>query len=241
MARSDVRTVLGVALLLAPVALLDMACSRPPEQQMLNQFFRAARSRDNTTAALMSAVPLDPRTQGAVESFDIVSVTPEQRAPLDLQTFVDAAETARATEAEFQRQKKVYSDANLKTIEEILKLERDPDAKLTKEQAAVKPVWDQWRADTAMHVKNLSTARAALAAATAPVETSLDQPGQPAFDIGTFQGDRVTKDVSITARFRSPDGQTSEKNLVVTMARIVGTQAGTQREGKWIITRIAGL
>ena len=241
MARSDVRTVLGVALLLAPVALLDMACSRPPEQQMLNQFFRAARSRDNTTAALMSAVPLDPRNQGSVEDFEIVSVGPEQRAPLGLQSFVDAAESARATEAEFQRKKREYSDANLKTIEEILKLEGDPNAKFTREQAAVKPVWDQWRADTAMHVKNLSMADAALAAATAPIEASLDQPGQPAFDIKTFQGDMVTKDVAIKAQFKSPEGQMSEKDLVVTMSRVVGTQAGVQREGKWIITKIAGL
>ena len=58
-----VRAALKVSLLLLPVVLLEIACSRPPEQQMLNQFFRAARNRDNTTAALMSTVSLDPRTQ----------------------------------------------------------------------------------------------------------------------------------------------------------------------------------
>ena len=34
---------------------------------MLNQFFRAARARDNATLAMMSAVTFDPREQGAVE------------------------------------------------------------------------------------------------------------------------------------------------------------------------------
>jgi hypothetical protein len=33
----------------------------------------------------------------------------------------------------------------------------------------------------------------------------------------------------------------SEKDLVITMSRAVGTQAGTPREGKWIITKIDGI
>jgi hypothetical protein len=241
MVRSRVRSSLKAALLLLPIVALEVACSRPPEQQMLNQFFRAARGRDSATAAMMSAVTLDPRQQGAVEDFTITAVGAEQRVPLDLKSLLTAVEQARTAEAEFQRQKKTYSDANLKTIEEILKLEANPTAKLTPQQAAVKPVWDKWRADTAMFVKNLTTARAAVTAATGPVEASLTQPGQPKFDINTFQGEMVNKDVAIKAQFTSPEGQTAERDLVVTMSKAVGTQAGTPREGKWIITRIAGL
>jgi hypothetical protein len=229
------------ALLLLFVAALEVACSRPPEQQMLNQFFRAARGRDATTAAMMSSVTLDPRQHGSVEDFTITSVGPEQRTPLNLKALLDAVDQARTAEAEFQKQKKAYSDANLKTIEEILKLESNPSAKLTPQQAAVKPVWDKWRADTATFVKNLTTARAAVTAATGPVEASLTQPGQPKFDVNTFQGEMVNKDVAIKAQFKSPEGQTSEKDLVITMSKAVGTQAGTAREGKWIITKIAGL
>ena len=51
----------------------------------------------------------------------------------------------------------------------------------------------------------------------------------------------VSKDVAIKASFKSPEGQTSDKDLVVTLSRAVGTQAGASREGKWIITKIAGL
>ena len=36
-----VRAATRITLLLLPIALLEIACSRPPEQQMLNQFFRA--------------------------------------------------------------------------------------------------------------------------------------------------------------------------------------------------------
>jgi hypothetical protein len=236
-----VRAALKVSLLLLPVALLEIACSRPPEQQMLNQFFRAARNRDNTTAALMSTVSLDPRTDGSVEDFTITSVGPERREPLPHKALTEAAEKARQEEADFQRRKKEYSDANLKTIEEILKIENQPNVKFTPAQAKVKPEWDKWRAETAMYVKNLSAARAAATAATALPEASLSQPGQPKFDARTFEGEVVSKDVAIKAEVKSPEGQDAEKDLTVTLSKVVGTQAGAAREGKWIVTRIAGL
>jgi len=236
-----IRAATRFTLLLLPMVLVEVACSRPPEQQMLNQFFRAARNRDSTTAAMMSAVTLDPRTQGSIEGFSITSVGPEQRAPLPYKALIDAASRAREEEADFQRRKKEYSDANLKTIEEVLKLERDPNAKLTKQQAEVKAVWDKWRAETATYVKSLTAARAAVTAATGPAEASLDQPGQAKFDVNAFSGDMVSKDVAIKAEVKSPEGQSAEKDLVVTMAKVVGTQGGTARDGKWIITKIAGL
>jgi hypothetical protein len=151
-----VRGAVRFTILLLAVALLEIACSRPAEQQLLNQFFRAARNRDNTTAAMMSSVTVDPRTQGSIEGFSITSVGPEQRAPLPYKALMQTAEQARQAEAEFQRQKKAYSDANLKTIEEVLKLENNPAAKLTPQQAAVKTEWDKWRADTATFVKNMT-------------------------------------------------------------------------------------
>ena len=236
-----VRAATRITLLLLPIALLEVACSRPPEQQMLNQFFRAARTRDSTTAAMMSSVTLDPRAQGSIEGFSITSVGPEQRAPLPYKALIEASAKARQEEADFQRRKKEYSDANLKTIEEVLKLERDPNAKLTKQQAEVKAAWDKWREDTGTYVKTLTAARAAVTSATGPAEASLAQPGQAKFDVNTFEGDMVSKDVAIKAEVKSPEGQTAEKDLVVTMAKVVGTQAGTARDGKWIITRIAGL
>ena len=69
-----VRGAVRFTILLLAVALLEIACSRPAEQQLLNQFFRAARNRDSTTAAMMSSVTVDPRTQGSIEGFSIMSV-----------------------------------------------------------------------------------------------------------------------------------------------------------------------
>jgi hypothetical protein len=208
---------------------------------MLNQFFRAARNRDSTTASMMSTVSLDPRTQGSIEDFAVTSVGPERREPLPYKTLIEAAAKARAEEADFQRRKREYSNANLKTIEEILKIENQPNVKFTPAQAKVKPEWDKWRADTATYVKNLSAAQTAVTTATAIPEASLAQPGQPKFDVKSFDGEMVTKDVMIKADVRTPEGQNAEKDLVVTLSKVVGKQGDTVREGKWIITKIAGL
>ena len=93
--QSRLRAIVGVALVLAPLAILAAACSSaPPEQQLLNQFFRASRTRDNETLARMSAVEFDPREQGEVTGFDITNVGEERRSPLDFKALLTAQQAA---------------------------------------------------------------------------------------------------------------------------------------------------
>jgi hypothetical protein len=237
---SRFRATLSIALLLAPLAILAAACSRPEEQQFIAQFFRAARARDNTTLALMSAVPFTPREQGTVEEFEITQVTPEARKPLELKTLIEAERKATADRAEFTKKKLEYQNANLPAIEAVVKLERTPSAKMTPAQLKTKAEWDKWRADTTSYEKAYTSARSAVAAAAGPAEASLTQPGQAAFSPEQFQGELISKDVTVNAQVRSPDGQTAPKTLVITMQKATGTLNGQQREGRWIITRIQG-
>lgn len=240
MASRDVRATLMLALLLAPLAILAVACSRPEEQQFLAQFFRAARGRDNQTLAMMSAVEFDPREQGSVEDFEITQVGEERRTPLDFKSLVDAQRKATEADAEFRKRKIEYQNANLPALETIVKLERDPNAKMTPAQLKMKAEWDKWRADTTMHQKAIAAAKTAFANATGPAEASLTQPGQPPFDPEKFQGDLISKDVTVNAQVQTPDRQTTPKTLVITMQRVSGTMDGQPREGRWIITRIQG-
>jgi len=242
MRRSRSGSLVLAAVALAPMALLAAGCSRPPEQQLLTQFFRAAKARDNNTTSMMSSVKLDPREQGSVESFSITSIGAEQRAPLTFKPLLEAAAKAQADEAEFVKTKLAYQNANLPVIEQVLKLEGDPKAKLTPAQQAVKTEWDKWRAEIITHNKMVAAARSALLAATGPAEASLSQPGQPALDPKTFEGELVKKDVTITAKVRPPDGgAATDKTLVITFDRVSGTLAGAKREGRSVITRITGL
>src|SRR5512145_3265889 len=99
---------LAAAVLFVPVTLLVISCSRPPEQRFLTQFFRAARGRDNTTVGRMSAVEMDPRTQGSVEDFSLTSVGDEQRTPLTFKPLFEAEAKAREEEQAFLKTKIEY-------------------------------------------------------------------------------------------------------------------------------------
>lgn len=229
---------LSAALLLVPATMMVVGCSRPPEQQFLNQYFRAAKARDNTTVGRMAAVVIDPRTQGSVEDFEITSVSEERRTPLTFAPLFEAAAKADETERAFLKTKIEYQNANIKAIEEVLKIEQtNSTVKLTPSQEKVKAEWDKWREGISAHARATASANAAIKAATGVAEASLTQPGQPALDPKTFTGETVTKDVVVAAKFRSPEGAESQKTLTVTIERVVGGG----REGRPIITKITGL
>ncbi|MGQ0736372.1 MAG: hypothetical protein ACT4QD_22295 [Acidobacteriota bacterium] len=236
-----IRAGLLIAVAVAPIALLAVACSRPPEQQFMTQFFRAARARDNTTIAMMSAVDFDSREQGEVVDFTITNITEERRTPLSFKALIEAERTAIAEEAAFRARKLEYQNANLPALEEIVKLEQDPKARFTPAQQKMKAEWDKWREDTTTHQKATAAARAAVTDSTGPAEASLTQPGEPPFNAESFDGELIAKDVSLTAQIRTPTGEEVEKTLVVTLQRVAGTQDGTPREGRAVITRIQGL
>ncbi len=226
------------ACLLVPALMMVVGCSKPPEQQFLTQFFRAAKARDNTTVGRMSAVEIDPRTQGAVDDFSITSIGEETRTPLTFTPLLEAAATARETEQAFLKTKIEYQNANIKAIEEVLKIEQlNPTAKLTPAQEAVRVEWAKWREGISSHAKATASATAAIKSATGLAEASLTQPGQPALDPKTFAGETIKKDVIVAATMKSPDGATAQKTLTVTIERV----AGNGREGRPIITKIAGL
>jgi len=225
-------------LLLVPSILFVVGCSRPPEQQFLTQFFRAARARDNTTVGRMSAVEIDPRTQGSVESFTIENIGAETRTPLTFKPLFEAEDKAKQEERAFLDTKIAYQTANIKAIEEVLKIEQtQPVPKYTPAQQKTMDEWNKWRAGIAEHARTTATATAAIKAATGLAEASLTQPGQPALDPKTFQGETIKKDVTVKADFKTPDGKSSQKTLVITLERV----AGGGREGRPIITKISGL
>lgn len=231
------RKLAAAALLIVPSVVFVMGCSRPPEQQFLTQFFRAAKGRDNTTVGRMSAVTIDPRTQGSVEDFSIENISPETRTPLTFKPLFEAEAKAKQEERAFLDTKIAYQNANIKAIEEVLKLEEQPGAKFTPAQQKVKAEWDKWREGIAAHARATSNATLAIKRGTGVAEASLTQPGQPALDPKTFEGETISKEVTVKATVRSPEGAESEKTLVVTIERV----AGGGREGRPIITKITGL
>ena len=236
--RSRVRATLAAALVLTPLAVLAAACSSaPPEQQFLAQFFRAARTRDNETVARMSAVDFDPREVGEVTDFEITNITDERRTPLTYRDLIAAQQRAAAEETEFRQRRVEFESANRPALEAIAKMERDPNAKFNPPQEKLKAEWDKWRQEAQAMSKATASARAALNNARGPAEASLSQPGQPAFNAEKFEGDLISKDVTVNAEVRK-DQQTTNKTFLITLQRVVGTQDGQERNGRLIIAAI---
>jgi hypothetical protein len=224
-----------LALALASLTTLVLGCSSAPEQPILNQFFTASRLGDNTTLANFSTVAFEPRTQGTVASFDIQSVTPEQRKPLNVKSLAKAQADAKAADAEYTKRKEAYESENIDAIKRVLAAERQ-NTTLKGKDAEVQAAWTQFRSEGAQISKRMFDARRSLAAESNIANISVDDPRNPV-DLKKYDGEMVSKDVTISAPVRMPDNQTVRKTLLVTMQRAVLTGEKTIT-GRWIITGI---
>jgi hypothetical protein len=221
------------ALTLVPAA----GCSASPEQPILNQFFIASRLRDSTSLNNMTMVSFEPRTQGTVTSFDIVSVTPEERKPLGLRALAKAHETAKADDAAFTQRKDEYQTENLEAIQRLLRAADREKARLKGKDAEVQATWSKFVQDGAAVSRKVSDAKRKLASESGLVDLSINAGSNSPIDITKYDGELVSKDVTIKAVVKLPSGDTTPKTFVVTMQRAV-LKAERDITGRWIIAAI---
>jgi hypothetical protein len=226
--------VLLLATLLAP--LLPIACSSAsPEQQVLINFFRAARLRDNTTLANIAAVSFDPRRDGSVQQFTVASMGPEQRRTLQIRQLTDEAAKAKADDEDLAKRKQAYQAANLHDLERVVKARQDGKP-IKGRDAELLAAWTKWSDDERQSQRHLSEVRSRLANERAAAVNSLTPPGQPDIDVSNMNVDIITKQVTVNAQVRTPEGQTVPRTLVFTLQRGVGTEGDRTVQGRWIIT-----
>jgi hypothetical protein len=242
MSRRSLHAVVLLSPLLAGFALLAAACgSRPPEQQIINNFFRASRVRDNTTLAQMAAVSFDPRKDGTVQDFELVSVGEEQRRSLQIKELIAEEEKAKQEDAAFAKKKKEYQDANIEAIERVVKAERAGQTVRGKD-AEVQAAWTKWRDEQQQSSRRVADARSKANNERALAINSLTQPGRADVDVSAMNVELATKQVTVNAQVQEPNATTATpKTIVFTMQRAVGKGAGeggADLEGRWIITGI---
>jgi hypothetical protein len=218
--------------------LVLAACgSTPVEQTLLTQFFRAARVRDNTTLASMSAVNFDPRTEGAVETFTIDSIGEPQHRQLQIQQFTEEQDKIRADQVEFTKKMRDFYQSNSIAIDRASKADqagqpvRGQDATLLTE-------WKKWDADSRDLERKLSQARQRAARERSTAVASLSAPGRDDVDVAGMDVDMISEPVTVTAQVQTADGKTTPKTLVVTLQRASGKKDGQTIEGRWIIMSI---
>ncbi len=226
----------AVTIFVVLLATLAMAaCSSAPEQPILYQFFTASRLGDDTSLHDFAVVALDPQSVGAVNSFSITSVSPERTEPLKLKTLGQMFDQIKAEDAGFTKGKVEYQTANLDAIKRVLKAE-DEKTTLKGKDAEVQAAWTKFREQTTQWARKVAEARNRLAAESGIVSLSVANPAAPV-DPTKFEGEMVSKDVTVSASMKLPSGQSAQKPLVVTMERAVlkGDKVIT---GRWIITGV---
>ncbi len=205
------------------------------EEQLLTNFFRASRVRDNATLSNISTVQFNPRTEGSVQDFDVTNVGPEQRRTLQIQQALDEVDQAKAAETEFSKRKKEYQDANMPALQRVSTSQREKKP-ITGKDADVLAAWTKISTEEVATKKRSSQARAKAAAETSLAIGSLTPPGRPDIDVKGMDVEVVSKEVTVNAQVKSPDGQTTPKTMVFTFQRAIGKKGGQTTEGRWLIT-----
>lgn len=214
-----------------------IACSSAPEDSLLQNYFRASRARDNATLANIATVSFNPNQEGIVQSFRVVSATPDQKQTLRIKELSAALQAAQQADESLNKTKKDYQDANIEAIDRVLKVERAGQQARGKD-AEVLTAWSKWRQEAADSAKKVNDAKAALSAERSVAEASVSRSG---VNIADFDAELTTRDVTIAARVRPPQGPEVDRTMQVRIqkADLKGGPAGQQVEGRWIITRIA--
>jgi hypothetical protein len=233
--RSSLTDLLAISLGALTLALAA-GCSGYAEQSVLNQFFTAARLRDNTSLNNITMVSFEPRTQGSVTTFDIVSVTPEARKPLAVKALAQAHQAARADDAAFTKRKEEYQNENLEAIQRVLRADRER-AKVKGKDAEVQAAWSKFLQDGAAVSRKVSDAKRKLASESALVDLSINGGSNAPVDVTKYDGELVSKEVTISAQVRLPSGEMAPKRYVVTMQRAV-LKGDREIAGRWIIANI---
>jgi len=218
--------------------LLFAACgSTPVEQQLLTQFFRAARVRDNTTLAGMSAVNFDPRTDGSVQDFKIDSIGAQQHRKLDLQQLADEQDKIRTEQVEFTKKMRDFYQSNSIAIDRASKADQAQQP-VRGQDATLLAEWKKWDADSRDLERKLSQARQRVARERSTAVASLTAPGRDDVDVTGMDVDIISEPVTVTAQVQSPDGKTTPKTMVVTLQRASGKKGDQTVEGRWVIMSI---
>jgi len=223
------------SLVVAAVLFVSSCAGSSPEQQLLTNFFRASRVRDNATLSNIASVQFNPRSDGTVQDFKVTNVTPEQRRTLQIQQALDEVEQAKTAETEFAKRKRAYQEANMPALRRVSDNQREKKP-ITGKDAEVLAAWTKLSAEEIETKKRASQARAKATSETSLAIGSLTPPGRPDVDVKGMDVEIISKEVTVDAQVKSPDGQTAARTLVFTFQRAVGKKGGQTTEGRWMIT-----
>jgi len=232
MSRPNSRWLIVPALVLAVVAA---SCGGGGEEKtLLNKYFTASKVSDNMTLSNIATVAFDPKTDGQMQSFSVVSVSPDKVEPLELKKHAADLKAASDEEKVFTEKKKVFQDANADAIDRIIKAE-GKNQTLKGKDADIQKEWNRWREQTAEHAKKVSEVRKKVSEDQPIVEISCQDQRNP-IDTTAYEGEIASKEVTIDGQVKT-DAGTSAKKYLFTLQRVTLKNVnGKDVVGRWVIT-----
>lgn len=232
MSRPNSKWLILPALVLAVVAI---ACGGGGEEKtLLNKYFMASKVSDNMTLSNIATVVFDPKSDGQMMSFNIVSVSEPKVTALTIKSDAEALKAAVDDEKAFTEKKKAFQDANTEAIDRIIKAEgknqplKGKDAELQKE-------WNKWREETATHAKQTSGLRQKVSMDQPIIEISCQDQRNP-IDTTAYDGEVTSKEIAVDGQVKT-DAGTSPKKFVFTLQRVTLKNVnGKDVVGRWVIT-----
>jgi predicted nuclease with TOPRIM domain len=216
------------------LTVVAMACGGGEEKTLLTKYFTASKIADNMTLANIATVSFDPKIDGQMGSFSIVSVSEEKVTPLELKKHAADLKAATDEEKAFTAKKTEYQDANTEAIDRILKAE-GKNQPLKGKDAEIQKEWNKWREETAVHAKKVSELRKRVAEDQPIVEISCQDQRNP-IDTTAYEGETASKDVTIEGQVKT-DAGTATKKYVFTLERVTLKNVnGRDVVGRWVIT-----
>ena len=217
------------------VAVIGAACgSSGEEKTLLNKYFMASKIADNMTLQNIATVTFDPKTDGQMQSFNIVSVGEPKSVPLELKAHAAELKVVVDEEKAFTEKKKKYQDDNTEAIDRILKAE-GKNQPVKGKDAEIKKEWDKFLEEQAVISKKLSEARRHANAGRGIVEISTQDPRNP-IDPTFYDGELVTKEVTVEGKVKPETGDAVTKKIVFTLQQAILKVDGKDLVGRWVIT-----
>ena len=237
MSRSRSMTLGLVAfVVLASAGLLAGCGAGGAERGLIQSFFTAARFDDRATLGNIGMVSFDPQEDGSVSSFDVESVSEEQRRPLRIRDLFDALTQTQADEQDHAVRMKAFQDENLEAIGRVIEAERANEDVGPRDQE-VQEAWNRWRMDSQDHSRAVADAGAALGEESEIALVSVFDPNNPV-DVQQYDGELLTKEVTIDATV-DQEGSSEQRTMVITLQKVELGSGEEMVDGRWVISGIS--
>jgi len=218
------------------LAVIAVACGVGGEEKtLLMKYFQASKIADNLTLQNIATIAFDPKVDGQMQTFSILSVSEPKTSPLELKANAAALRTVVDEEKAFTERKKKYQDDNSDAIDRILKAEQKKQTPKGKD-AEIQKEWNKFLAEQAVISGKLSDARRKANAGRGLVEISCQDQSNP-IDVTAYEGEIASKEVTIEGKVKPETGDAVTKKFVITMqqATLKGVN-GKDKTGRWVIT-----